>query len=516
MTKVPSVSGNASRFSRVLGLGVSKRALIVVSVVSLLTACSTPTDLSVSVVDEGGSPIAGAAVTVEAGESTGGDLLSTDASGTATWSGLSGEGASVSVEADGYFPESIEAPLESGLNEYSVTLSVIAFDVSVSVMDADGSPVEGATVAIGSATGVSDGSGTVTWSDLPGSSATEPVSLTVEADGYFPESTEGTLVRGENQLTVALVLMPYDLTVSITNQEGDAIEGANVALLEAGEPAVTDATGDLSWFDLPHDLATVTATAQGYHPIESALELFRGENQATVALERDPFGILPGEACPGGATPLLIEDFQDGEAQGWSVEAGWTIGIDPNDPGNVVFVAAPDPDGPEPAFNQPAGAHAALLLFDVANGVIRAEMRTDTGFVAPGVGRSTFQRYIDADGNQIEWSGYSFSINNTEIYMWRNDFTPGEVDVFHTSFGNSPVDWPRIGEWMTVEWVIQDGALEVWIDGEQALAAVDPDPLGPGRVGFGTSLYSAEARLILDNVVICEVNGPFESMFGMP
>jgi len=67
---------------------------------------------------------------------------------------------------------------------------------------------------------------------------------------------------------------------------------------------------------------------------------------------------------------------------------------------------------------------------------------------------------------------------------------------------------------MTVEWVFWNGTLEVWIDGELLLTAVDPAPPGAGRFGIGADLFSPDGRLLLDNVVVCELTGPFELIIG--
>jgi uncharacterized membrane protein len=80
----------------------------------LLAACSSSADLVVSVVDGDGNPIPGATISVQSEETHNG---TTDASGAATLSGISGEIASVSVEADGFFPETADVALESGENE---------------------------------------------------------------------------------------------------------------------------------------------------------------------------------------------------------------------------------------------------------------------------------------------------------------------------------------------------------------------------------------------------------------
>ena len=43
-------------------------------------------------------------------------------------------------------------------------------------------------------------------------------------------------------------------------------------------------------------------------------------NEIVLKLERDPFGLLPSDACGAGESLLYVDDFQDGEAQGWKFD----------------------------------------------------------------------------------------------------------------------------------------------------------------------------------------------------
>ena len=61
----------------------------------------------------------------------------------------------------------------------------------------------------------------------------------------------------------------------------------------------------------------------------------RGTSELAVVLKRDPFGLLPADACAPGEKLLYIEDFQDGKAQGWQnitgatdfgAKNGWMLG----------------------------------------------------------------------------------------------------------------------------------------------------------------------------------------------
>jgi len=73
--------------------------------------------------------------------------------------------------------------------------------------------------------------------------------------------------------------------------------------------------------------ATVSASAQGYQPAASEIaSLTPGENALTLTLKRDPFGILPSEACGEGETLVFVDDFQSGGLEKWSGEkTAWEI-----------------------------------------------------------------------------------------------------------------------------------------------------------------------------------------------
>ena len=568
-----------------------KAMVLAAAVLLIVTACSTSKDLSITVLDVDGRPVAAASVTVTGVESIPDGTGSSDGEGLTLFSGLPGESVTIGVEVDGFFPETIDLVLEAGVNEVTVEVTPIAFDLSLTVLDAQGQGVEGALVGLSGldVEGVTDASGTAVWAGLPGESVTREVTVSVEANGFFPESSEVTLTREStvatiplmpiafdlsvavvdeegapvsgatvvlsdfdessttdasgtvdwsglagdaptqmvtvsvetedffpesvdqiltrdgSDLSVRLTLIPFDLALQMTDAEGVAVEGVTVGLAELGATAQTDESGLASWLNLPGGVATVTHSAQGYLPGDAILELERGPNDVAVAMERDPFGILPSEACPAGTTLLMIEDFQDGQMQGWSVEAGWVIEPDPTEPGNLVLMASSDPEASEPT-----GAHTAVDDFTVLNVLVRGAWRTDTGYASPAVGRSTFAPFTNDDGNAVDWTGYTATIAGTQLHMYRNDFAPGETEVYHTYFGDRGVQWPTLGEWRPFEWIINGGDLSFWIDGQEALSVTDPNPPEAGRIGFGANLYSLDAMLLLDNVVFCELTGPYD------
>ena len=141
--------------------------------------------------------------------------------------------------------------------------------------------------------------------------------------------------------------IPYDLTVKVTDADGNPIAGANVAFPESGDdaPVSTDDSGQVTWSSLGGPNGALTVAAPGYFGAEQSVSLGRGPNEVVVALERDPYGLLPSVACAPEEKSLYIEDFQDGQAQGWQAitaatefgaNNGWGLGT--KEEGNqVVF-----------------------------------------------------------------------------------------------------------------------------------------------------------------------------------
>ena len=151
---------------------------------------------------------------------------------------------------------------------------------------------------------------------------------------------------------VSVTPLPYDLIVELTDADGNPITDGSVFLAEANSafPAVVNERGQAIWNDLPGETATLTLTAQGYASTSQSTRLENGQNTVTIAMERDPKQILPTEACQPGEDPLYIEDFEDGQAQGWDwagqgLPEGWSI-EQSSLTGSLVLHAVGGPDQP--------------------------------------------------------------------------------------------------------------------------------------------------------------------------
>ena len=93
-------------------------------------------------------------------------------------------------------------------------------------------------------------------------------------------------------LAVAIILIAgygrtsQDLTVRITDQEGNPIPGAMVGLSENGQTLLTDEEGRVTWEELDQPQASLVVAAQGYLLHTTVIPIERGTNEATLALER--------------------------------------------------------------------------------------------------------------------------------------------------------------------------------------------------------------------------------------
>ena len=78
----------------------------------------------------------------------------------------------------------------------------------------------------------------------------------------------------------------HDLTVRITDLEGNPLPGAMVGLSENGQTLLADVEGRVRWSELSDAQASLAVVAQGYLLQTAVLSLERGANEATFALEK--------------------------------------------------------------------------------------------------------------------------------------------------------------------------------------------------------------------------------------
>ena len=300
--------------------------------------------------------------------------------------------------------------------------------------------------------------------------------------------------------------IPYDLTVSVKDVEGNPISGASVMLAELGEDEMamqsSDTNGQVSWMNLPGEMITLSVQGQGYFSGELSQPIERGPNEVTVSVERDPFGLLPSEACAPGETPLLIEDFQDGKAQHWdnitaaiefNAQNGWSLVED--EPGNFVAVASNAPD-----FATDSYFYDELELYS------NAVWRIKTKIV--GKNNDAFLNWRHGWNNNGDWRYIVQYGGPALLSLSRLHYDAGHFNVSGSSFGF------REEQWYFFEVGTFEGTTDVWVDGVQKNSYTDPQPMEPGTIGLEVHLSDgSDSAYTFDNIVVCGINTPFETIY---
>jgi hypothetical protein len=287
--------------------------------------------------------------------------------------------------------------------------------------------------------------------------------------------------------------------VIVTGEEDAPIVGAHVVLAEVGDKTgsqITDDVGQAFWYDLPGETVSISIAAQGYFPLDITDSIERGINQITVALERDPHGILPSEACAPGEKLLYIEDFQDGEAQGWQeIEyrvGGFDLGPHPDSQGNWVLLN----DGDQYVSTDLQGRE-----FDSA--VWRIQFMTDGK-------REYYFRWRnknDYEGGEVQFSDINAIFQPDRIIIQRRIWPISSINLLISKL------YLTIGTWHQLEMSNFEGRLEVWLDGRRMLVYQDPVPLPSGTISLDfNDSPGVESVTYFDNISVCELSAPYVPM----
>lgn len=296
--------------------------------------------------------------------------------------------------------------------------------------------------------------------------------------------------------------IPYDLTLKVTDADGNAIAGASVTLDES-EPVLTDENGTVAWTNLAAPDGSLAVAAQGFFASDQTFSLNRGPNEVAFALERDPIGLLPSQACASGESLLYVEDFQDGSGQGWNeieyFANGWLVEEFAAEPGNLV------------ASNSNMDHHGHSLqdmTFEDAVWRLR--------FFVSGrrlISFNWLENYgIEIDGQQVDNSRYQIVLDTDGIGIRR-------LTLPVMNIGAASGRGAKAEIWHTIEISTFQGRTEVWLDGQKNSGYTDPKPLPSGGIGLefipfdtakpGTIVY-------FDNMSICGLSAPFSSLYVAP
>jgi len=298
--------------------------------------------------------------------------------------------------------------------------------------------------------------------------------------------------------------IPYDLTVTIQDESGAPLPGTTLVYPASGSetPVVTDDQGVYKWTNLPREGVNLEISAPGYFPQTVTQTMSRGANDIAVTLVRDPFGLTLAEACASGEKLLYIEDFQDGKAQGFqnitaatdfNAVNGWALG--PLEEGNQVV-----------SFT---GVHEngdALADYTFENAVWRIKVRT-TG--KDGFSFLNWHFLQNPEGGSryvVQW-GADVLTDLSRLQMP----TPGHFSVAPSRHKVIP------DTWTLVEFSAYNDLIEVWVDGEQVAAYQDPQPLPTGSLGLEAHIFNDPNTVYyFDNLAVCELSAPFQSILPAP
>ena len=340
-----------------------------------------------------------------------------------------------------------------------------------------------------------------------GPSAEQIATMTASAWTPTPKPTNTPLP------TATATPVPYDLTVKVTDADGNPIAGASVVFPESGngEPVAADDAGQVAWSNLNGPNVSLTVTAQGYLKGEQGAALERGPNEVAVTLERDAFAFLPSNACAAGEALLYMEDFQNGEtdmAHHDGVGKPVPLGPAVDEAGNTVLIHD---------FTTPVGDYSSYLTrgadgspITFGDAVWRMRFmitkETEWGLEWNSAGPNEF------GGITTGQSGYGIGFNTgRHILVQRNIWDASFQPVYNIG-KTGLVDKVLIlapDLWHYLEISTYQGQLQIWLDGESVVDVVDEMPLPPG--GFEIGRGNA-GIMYFDDIRVCGLSAPFASM----
>lgn len=307
--------------------------------------------------------------------------------------------------------------------------------------------------------------------------------------------------------------VPYDVNVSIVDESGAPIVGANIVFPESGngEPVQANEQGQFSWNNLEGENATFKVTTQGYFPADQTATIQRGMNEVSVTLKRDPFAFLPLNACAAGETLLYMDDFQDGQTEMAHYDgspAPAPLGDAPDETGNTVLVhdfTTPKGDYSSYLTNNTTGA---FYEFGDAVWRLRFMMTQETNLrLFWNSARAT-----EFGGITTSSSGYMIEFNtNRHINIVRSIWDVNGQPVFN--IGKPGLEDKVLildpNVWHYLETSTYQGQLQVWLDGASVVDVVDDMPLPPG----GFSIQKGDSGIMyFDAISVCGLSAPFTSM----
>lgn len=302
-------------------------------------------------------------------------------------------------------------------------------------------------------------------------------------------------------LTPSPTPIPIDLSLQVQDGDGNAIAGALVVFNELEEVQSSDAGGQVELMAIPSNHISMSVSAPGYFPAEQDADLVNGPNEVTVALERDPYGLLASEACHPSEDLLYIEDFQAGTAEGWPqidfFTLGWGVGDAPEEEGNLA------------AYNETPETHPGALYDDEFDQIVWRFDFKKTGSAMISFNMLQKNDFTDENDQFINDSRYmNLYMDSEAVFNTRRIYQPIlGIDVDGARFRMQD------NQWYHLEISRFDGQVQVWVDGTQILAYEDRQPLGPGQIGFEIFEETSPGTVVyFDNISVCGLSAEFEAL----
>ncbi len=296
----------------------------------------------------------------------------------------------------------------------------------------------------------------------------------------------------------------YSLTIHVQDANGAAIPNASVVIPEAGSTAAkkTDASGTLSWMNLPDPEVNLKVSAPGYYGASQPVTMNPGKTELVITLLADPFALLPADACAPNEKLLYSEDFEDGQAPGWP---NITAAVDSHaDNGWSVRAQS---DGNQTA--SVTGIHESVddlqgYTFKDVVWRLRVMEHGQDGFSvldfrhAQAAGIDT--RYA------IEWGAAPYM---SLVHMQTPDTgsNAGKVSTLRM----------QPDRWYYLEISAYQAVIQVWVNGRQLLEYDDPQPLPAGTIGLEAHIFKdPQTAYFFDDLSVCELNAPFATSLYKP
>ncbi|MCX6767915.1 MAG: carboxypeptidase regulatory-like domain-containing protein [Candidatus Micrarchaeota archaeon] len=227
-----------------------------------ITVIAVPGNLSGTVVDAHGAPLAGANVSVDGT----GYWAQSDGSGSYVVPGIPPGSYNVTASLASYYPAGASVLINtSAVTGRNFTLTVIPGTLMGAVTDSLGSPLNGANVSV---------EGTAYWALTNSSGAYEMTvadpgtcNVTASLAGYYPQAVGISIPA--NATTVqnfTLTIIPGNLSGTVRDQDGAPLAGANVSIDGTGYWTLSNGAGGYAINGIAPGAYMVTASRDWYLP----------------------------------------------------------------------------------------------------------------------------------------------------------------------------------------------------------------------------------------------------------